>query len=53
MFKGHCERGRVSCMGTVDGDPVCPTAYHAYVGSKAAWFEITDQLEQFDTDPPE
>jgi hypothetical protein len=41
------------CMGTVDGDPDCPRGYHAYVGSKAAWYEITDGLEQFDTEPPE
>ncbi len=41
------------CMGTVDGDPACPVGYHAYVGSKAAWYEITDGLEQFDAEPPE
>lgn len=41
------------CMGTIDGDPDCPRGYHAYVGSKAAWYEITDGLEQFDTEPPE
>jgi hypothetical protein len=41
------------CMGTVDGDPACPTGYHEYAGSKAAWYEITDGLEQFDAGPPE
>ena len=41
------------CMGTVDGDPACPAGYHAYVGSKAAWYEITDGLEQFDAEPPD
>ena len=41
------------CMGTVDGDPACPVGYHAYAGSKAAWYEITDGLEQFDAEPPE
>ena len=41
------------CMGTVNGDPACPVGYHAYAGSKAAWYEITDGLEQFDAEPPE
>jgi len=39
-------------MSTVDGNPPRPMGYHAYVGSKATWHEITDDLEQFDTDPP-
>ncbi len=37
------------CMGTVDGNPPHPPGYHAFVGSKAAWHEITDDLAQFDT----
>ena len=41
------------CMGTVDGDPPCPSGYHAFVGSKAPWHEITDDLEQYDTEPPD
>ncbi len=41
------------CMGTVDGDPACPPGYHAFVGSKAAWHEITDDLKQYDTWPPD
>ncbi len=40
-------------MSTVDGDPPRPTGYHAFVGSKALWHEITDDLEQYDTEPPE
>lgn len=40
-------------MSVVDGDPARPPAYHAYVGSKAAWHEITDDLPQHATDPPE
>ncbi len=40
-------------MSTVDGDPPRPTGYHAFVGSKAPWHEITDDLEQYDTEPPE
>ena len=39
-------------MSSVDGDPPHPRGYHAYVGSKAPWHEITDDLEQYDTDPP-
>jgi hypothetical protein len=38
-------------MGTVDGDPQCPPGYHIFVGSKAAWHTITDQLPQYDTEP--
>ena len=40
-------------MSTIEGDPPRPTGYHIYVGSKAAWHEITDDLEQYDTEPPE
>jgi hypothetical protein len=39
------------CMGTVDGNPACPAGYHAYTGSKAPWYEITDDLPQYDTWP--
>jgi hypothetical protein len=41
------------CMGTVDGHPPSPPAYHQFVGSKAAWHEITDDLEQHDAWPPD
>lgn len=40
-------------MGTVDGDPPRPPGYHIFVGSKAPWHEITDDLEQYDTKPPD
>jgi hypothetical protein len=39
-------------MGTLDDDPGIRPAFHVFVGSKAPWFEITDQLPQFDTVPP-
>jgi hypothetical protein len=39
-------------MSTIDGDPRRPAGYHIYVGSKAAWHEINDELEQYSTDPP-
>lgn len=35
-------------MSILDGDPPRPTAYHAFVGSKAPWHEINDDLEKFD-----
>jgi hypothetical protein len=38
-------------LGTVDGDPICPPAYHQFVGSKAPWHEICDDLRQHDTGP--
>jgi hypothetical protein len=40
-------------MSTIEGDPPRPPGYHIYVGSKAAWHEITDDLEQYETAPPE
>ena len=39
------------CMGTVNGDPARPAGYHIYVGSKAPWHEINDDLPQYDTEP--
>lgn len=39
-------------MGVVDGNPDHPPAYHAYVGSKAPWHEITDDAAQYEGDPP-
>lgn len=38
-------------MGTVDGDVSCPPGYHQFVGSKAPWFEISDDLPQHDGEP--
>jgi hypothetical protein len=35
-------------MGVVDGDPGHPDAYHIFVGSKAPWHEIIDDLVQYD-----
>ena len=40
-------------MSAIEGDPPRPAAYHAYVASKAPWFDITDTLDQYETDPPE
>lgn len=38
-------------MGTVDGEPECPPGYHQFVGSKASWYEISDNLPRHDTWP--
>jgi len=38
-------------MGAIDDDPPRPTGYHIYVGSKATWHQITDDLQQFETEP--
>lgn len=40
-------------MSAVEGNPDHPAAYHAYVGSKAPWHEITDGAEQFEGEPDE
>ncbi len=39
-------------MSSVNGDPAHPPAYHAFVGSKAPWHEITDDAAQYEGDPP-
>ena len=39
-------------MSSMDGNPECPPGYHIFVGSKAPWHEINDDLPQFDTEPP-
>ncbi len=48
------QEGRMAhvAMGTIEGDPgIRPTA-HIFVGSKAPWFEITDDLPQYAEFPP-
>ena len=39
-------------LGTLDTDPGIRPTEHTFVGSKAAWFEITDTLPQHDKWPP-
>lgn len=41
------------CMGTVDDNPPCPRGYHQFVGSKAPWHEIADDLEQYEEWAPD
>ena len=38
-------------LGSLDDDPGVTPRLHAYVGSKAPWFEICDDLPQYDTLP--
>jgi hypothetical protein len=38
-------------MGTINGNPPCPPAYHIFVGSKAPWHTITDDAPRHDTFP--
>jgi len=35
-------------MGSLVDAPTIRPTHHIFVGSKAAWFEITDELPQFD-----
>ena len=40
-------------MSTLEGDPPRPAGYHIYVGSKAAWHELSDDLAHYEEDVPE
>jgi hypothetical protein len=40
-------------MSAIDGNPPLPPGYHIFVGSKAVWHEISDDLEQHGSEPPE
>jgi hypothetical protein len=48
------EGGKLSwvSLGTVLGDPGLRPEVHIFVGSKAPWYEITDDLPQFEEWPP-
>ena len=39
-------------LGSVDGDPGIRPQFHTFVGSKAGWWEITDDLPQYPEGPP-
>ncbi|ODT72381.1 MAG: aldehyde-activating protein [Pelagibacterium sp. SCN 63-23] len=38
-------------MGTLIDTPSVRPSFHMFVGSKAAWYEITDELPQFEAMP--
>ena len=40
-------------LGSIEGDPGVRPQAHIFVGSKAPWHEITDDLPQFEEWPPE
>ena len=39
-------------MSAIEGDPEKPEGYHIYVGSKAPWHDIHDDLKQYEEDSP-
>jgi len=47
------KKGELSwiCLGSIIGDPKIRPEAHLFVGSKASWYEITDNLPQFDEWP--
>lgn len=62
VFCGHCGSNILVdlsaepdslyiAMGTVNGDPQLPPGYHIYVGSKAPWYTINDDLPAYDEEP--
>ena len=40
-------------LGTVDGDVDYPSGFHQFAGSKAPWYEISDDLPQHEGWPDE
>ena len=44
-------RVRSITLGTVEGDPGIQPGYHIFVGSMAPWYDITDDLPQYDERP--
>ena len=52
---GGSDQGEITSitLGTVEGDPGIRPASHIFVGSKACWYEISDELEQFDERGPQ
>jgi hypothetical protein len=52
--RAHVERGYVVIpAGTLDDDPGAREREHIFVGSKAPWYTIADDLPQYDEYPPE
>jgi len=50
MIRGSClcasVRYEVRALGTLDDDPGLRPSLHIFVGSKAPWFDIADDLPQ-------
>ena len=49
-FKAEPDRLYLA-MGNLDGNPESPPAYHFFVGSKAPWITIGDELVQWEEWP--
>ena len=48
----YCEGNHVVlAASTLDTDPGVRPTFHEYVAHKAPWFEITDNLKQYDNEP--
>ncbi len=61
-FCSHCgsslagsDKGRIHTvtLGSVDGDPGIRPGSHIFVGSKAQWHDINDDLPQFEERAPD
>jgi hypothetical protein len=48
------ENGTITCvtLGTVEGDPGVRPESHEFVGSRALWHKLTDELPQFEEGSP-
>ncbi len=51
FIDGRDPDGFYIAMGLINGEPDLPLAHHIFVGSKAPWHEINDDLKQHDGDP--
>lgn len=47
----HGKLGEIT-LGTLESDPGVRPRYHMFVGSKAAWHDISDALPQYEAWPP-
>ncbi len=49
------DKGKITTvtLGTVEGDPGIKPESHIFVGSKAQWHDICDDLPQFEERPPD
>ncbi|WP_461535293.1 GFA family protein [Spongorhabdus nitratireducens] len=52
LFSIKSDSGRYNIrLGALDDAPSQKPGFHIYVGSKAAWLEINDDLKQFEAHP--
>jgi hypothetical protein len=54
MIRGSCLCGGIAheiiglSLGTLDDDPLVRPKLHVFVGSKAPWYEISDDLPLYE-----